>query len=114
MPTAIITLVRPGPRMVMITIASRMSGKASITSISAHDQPIGPAAEIAGQHAQHRADDGGDADRDQADGQRDARARQHAAEHIAPGRIGAEGEGRGRRGGGIARVVDGGGIVRRQ
>src|SRR6185436_11824736 len=54
------------------------------------DQRVDPAAVIAGNSAQHDADDEAHRDTEQAHGERDAGAVDHAREHVAAETVGAE------------------------
>ena len=58
----------------------------------AHDRGTEPAAQIAGDDSEHRAEQDGDAVRDDADQQRGARAVDQAREQVAAEQVGAEPE----------------------
>ena len=96
-PTASIALNDPGPRIAMMTIASRMAGTASRKSstrmIAASASPPAKPPEEAEWHAHGSADEHGDG----AGEERDARPVDHAAQDVATELVGAERVGKGRR-----------------
>src|SRR5689334_6030143 len=56
------------------------------------DHVVDPAAVVAGDAADHEAEDEAQGDAEQADGERDARRVDDTAEHVAPESVGAEQE----------------------
>src|SRR4029453_2147981 len=97
-PTASIALNEPGPRIAMMTIASRIAGTASrksrtrMIAASIHP-PAGESPEESERYPRDRPDE----HRHGAGEERDARPVDHAAQDVATELVGAERVGKGRR-----------------
>ena len=90
---------RPSTQMTTVSDEPTMDTTASATSTTGidsrvvtmkSDHHVDAAAEIAGEHAEHRADDAGDQHRGEADQQRNLRAVEQPRKVVAPELVGAE------------------------
>ena len=80
----------PPPRLPEIATASRTEGKAKNTSIVRMIAMLTPAAEIAGDHAEQAADDGGERYGKNAHRQRHPTAVENAGQDVSPLLVGAQ------------------------
>ena len=81
----------PRPSTAVTTIARMIAGNAKTRSVTPHHDAVRHAAEVAGDRAEQAADRGGEGHEQDRERDRDARAIDDAAEHVAAELVGAEG-----------------------
>ena len=89
-PMATIALTTPGPKVEVSMIAESSAGKANTKSQRLHDRVLDEPLRERGDEAEHDAEDEADADRDDADENRDARAGDDLRGDVAAEIVGPE------------------------